>query len=32
MEPQMEMAREDPEPRGEAEIGDSDLGVSQSGN
>ena len=32
MEPQMEMAREDPEPREEAEIGDSDLGVSQSGN
>ena len=28
----MEMAREDPEPREEAEIGDSDLGVSQSGN
>ena len=32
MEHQMEMAGEDPEPRGETEIGDSDLGVSQSGN
>lgn len=32
MEHQMEMAGEDPEPRGEAKIGDSELGVSQSGN